>query len=329
MAGKLPKMIATLGVASVSALFLFFAAARFRAYSRSASGGERATARLAATVCVLVGAPAAAVAAYLAACLVAPPADPVKRALGPGVDYERRFLEAPRRAAAHLVRIDPAARTRFAVTSPEPTPHGLRTRAATSREALERLDADLVVNASFFRPFRDEWLLDYWPKRGSFTEPIGTTISDGIRYGLERPTWPTLGVDGDGRVRLGVATHETVHAVSGRVWLVRGGVAERLDEPAVYPRTALGLDGGGYLWIVVIDGKQPRYSAGLRLDELAAFLVTLGIEEAIELDGGGSAALAIRTPSGRHEILNRPIHTHFPGRERPVANHLGISFGRE
>nr|WP_324250422.1 phosphodiester glycosidase family protein [Xanthomonas vesicatoria] len=43
----------------------------------------------------------------------------------------------------------------------------------------------------------------------------------------------------------------------------------------------------------------------------------------INLDGGGSSTLAARV-DGRVRTLNRPIHTGIPGRERPVANQLGV-----
>ncbi|MCC8557778.1 phosphodiester glycosidase family protein [Xanthomonas vesicatoria] len=90
------------------------------------------------------------------------------------------------------------------------------------------------------------------------------------------------------------------------------------------PRSALGLDRAGKtLWMVVADGRQPGYSAGMTLDALTAVLQRLGASAAINLDGGGSSTLAARV-DGRVRTLNRPIHTGIPGRERPVANQLGV-----
>lgn len=73
----------------------------------------------------------------------------------------------------------------------------------------------------------------------------------------------------------------------------------------------------------MIDGKQPFYSEGATLQKLAKIAVELGSDRALNLDGGGSSTLAIKQAENVH-ILNAPIHTKIPMRERPVANHLGF-----
>ena len=59
------------------------------------------------------------------------------------------------------------------------------------------------------------------------------------------------------------------------------------------------------------------------LKELAQIAIELGCDRAINFDGGGSTTLAVRE-SGKVKLLNAPIHTKIPMRERPVANHLGF-----
>jgi hypothetical protein len=44
----------------------------------------------------------------------------------------------------------------------------------------------------------------------------------------------------------------------------------------------------------------------------------------MNMDGGGSSTLVIENERGKSEVLNSPIDSHIPGRERPVANHLGV-----
>jgi hypothetical protein len=78
------------------------------------------------------------------------------------------------------------------------------------------------------------------------------------------------------------------------------------------------------LIIVVVDGRQPGYSEGATVAELAGIIDELGGYNALNLDGGGSAELAAQGADGRPEVLSCPIDNHVPGRERPVANHLGI-----
>ncbi len=77
--------------------------------------------------------------------------------------------------------------------------------------------------------------------------------------------------------------------------------------------------------LFVIDGRQPNYSAGATLTELAEVILEHGGHHALNLDGGGSSTLVIEGPDGQPEVLNSPIHRRIPpSRERPVANHLGV-----
>lgn len=76
------------------------------------------------------------------------------------------------------------------------------------------------------------------------------------------------------------------------------------------PRTALGYN-DNTLFLIVADGRQPKYSTGLTLYELASILIELGAKEAINLDGGSSSTFVvdgkvINKPSGKEEreVLN-------------------------
>jgi hypothetical protein len=74
----------------------------------------------------------------------------------------------------------------------------------------------------------------------------------------------------------------------------------------------------------VADGRQPNYSEGVNLPELAQIILDAGGFNALNLDGGGSTALVMQGQDGQPLQLGSAIHTRIPGRERPVANHLGI-----
>ena len=69
-----------------------------------------------------------------------------------------------------------------------------------------------------------------------------------------------------------------------------GGAAQFDSDITVgrYPRCALGVSGDELL-AVCCDGRRSGVDAGLDLGELARLLVSFGAEEAINLDGGGSA----------------------------------------
>jgi hypothetical protein len=59
------------------------------------------------------------------------------------------------------------------------------------------------------------------------------------------------------------------------------------------PRTMAGIDGNGRLILVTVDGRQPTVSEGVTLSEGAALMSSLGALSAMNLDGGGSTAMAV------------------------------------
>jgi exopolysaccharide biosynthesis protein len=80
-----------------------------------------------------------------------------------------------------------------------------------------------------------------------------------------------------------------------------------------HPRSAVGWN-REHLFLVTVDGRQ-RGSIGMTLEELASYLIKLGCDEAMNLDGGGSATLWCQG-----QLRNQPCD----GRERPVANSLVV-----
>src|SRR5574338_134438 len=107
--------------------------------------------------------------------------------------------------------------------------------------------------------------------------------------------------------------------------ILKGQTVPDLDDQEVQPRTALGINPNGrYLYLVVVDGRQPFYSEGATFAELAEILREQGACMAMSLDGGGSSTLVVQGEDGQPRILNTPIDNYIPGRERPVGNHLGV-----
>lgn len=106
-----------------------------------------------------------------------------------------------------------------------------------------------------------------------------------------------------------------VSAIGGGPALVHlgqptGKSAARSSER--HPRSAFGWN-ERHCFLVVVDGRQAGLSVGMTLAELSEFLVELGCQEAINLDGGGSTELIL---DGR--VLNSPCY----GRERATATSL-------
>ncbi|MCY4057284.1 MAG: phosphodiester glycosidase family protein [Gammaproteobacteria bacterium] len=85
--------------------------------------------------------------------------------------------------------------------------------------------------------------------------------------------------------------------------------------PYTHPRTAAGITADGTLLLLLVDGRQTE-SRGVRLEELAAIMVDLGAEEALNLDGGGSSSLVVHG-----QLLNNPAGRR---KEREVMTALGV-----
>lgn len=60
------------------------------------------------------------------------------------------------------------------------------------------------------------------------------------------------------------------------------------------PRTVMGIKPDGSIIMYVLDGRQPGFSGGLGLTDVAKHLVTLGCTTVLNMDGGGSSVLNVR-----------------------------------
>jgi hypothetical protein len=81
-----------------------------------------------------------------------------------------------------------------------------------------------------------------------------------------------------------------------------------------HPRTAIGWNEES-IFLVEVDGRQRNLSVGMTLGELAAYMIKLGCEQAMNLDGGGSATFWVLG-----NVMNNPSE----GRERPAPNALVV-----
>ncbi|MDK2810014.1 MAG: hypothetical protein PWR27_723 [Petroclostridium sp.] len=114
-----------------------------------------------------------------------------------------------------------------------------------------------------------------------------------------------------------------VQALEGGFWVVKDGrkvVRER--EPWVglmtnrEPRTVVGTKNENTAIFMTIDGRQPGYSTGLTGDELAGYLLSKGINNALMLDGGASTTMVVNG-----KVVNSPS---YRGRERDVGGAIII-----
>jgi hypothetical protein len=111
-------------------------------------------------------------------------------------------------------------------------------------------------------------------------------------------------------------------AITGNQFLIDDGIVRVVDDRELHPRTAVGIDRDTHrLLFVVVDGRQ-SFSRGYTMVELAELMMSLGADEALNLDGGGSSTMVARGPGGRVGVVNSPSD----GDQRAVPNGLGVTY---
>lgn len=255
----------------------------------------------------------------------------------PGVEHIERTTNTPRQLTQHLVFLDTKTpKLRILSTRPDRDgnhPPGT-TKMETTRAFAERTKSHIAINANFF---------DNGPeaKKKGLTQLIGLAMSEGhfvspwsannilysdaihfssvgeIRF-LERPK-----NIGDGFATIPATDLYT--AVTGHARLLRGGAIGEKIKPVdpnkdLHPRTAIGQHRDGRLVIFVVDGRRPGHSQGMATHEVAEFLKTRGVVDAIQLDGGGSTTLVFGDGKGKARVINKPSDLV----ERKVGNNLGF-----
>lgn len=175
---------------------------------------------------------------------------------------------------------------------------------------------------------------------------VGIVISEGRLISPSNPRYYAIVWYADGEPAIVPqaelsSTENIVNAVGGFHQILKDNeLTERaLNSKPRYPRSAVGLStvglstgglltGGNpadkkFLYLLVIDGDRPG-SIGATEAETALLLKALGAVDGINLDGGGSSALALHYSDGVVRVVNTPVHGGIPGRERAVAGCLGV-----
>lgn len=248
----------------------------------------------------------------------------VEETLFQGVSYLRSARSAPRPQVIHVIKIDLRTNGIETLVTPGERQAELPVQASTTSEFLEAQNLQVAINGDGFTPWYNNGPLDYYPRSGERVDPIGLAASRGTVYSEVRDNEPVLYLARTNRARFNTPAGRIHNAISGTAMILeRGRVIPGLEE-SLQPRSAVGLDQRGrFLYLVVVDGRQPGYSEGATLPELAQILLEQGAYSAMNLDGGGSTTL-VAAKNGRANVLNSPINHRIPGLERPVGSHLGI-----
>jgi exopolysaccharide biosynthesis protein len=156
--------------------------------------------------------------------------------------------------------------------------------------------------------------------------PTTGAILDGSAFHASGDLVASLRAGSPGQLTQSMGFAGAVDVIGGNPMLLVNGTVQSADVDGTggyfgpNPRTAVGTTGDGKLLIVVVDGREYGYSAGMTLRQLAEFMAALGARDAINLDGGGSSTMWI---NGR--IANRPSDP----TERPVSSALVVLDGTD
>ena len=189
----------------------------------------------------------------------------------------------------------------------------------TTSDAAERTNAILAVNGGGFGAGKVNGQIVSTMIGGAVVD--GKVIKEFIPKSNEDLFF--VGINKKGDLVGGVPkSHDEVMAmkpyqgVSFIPILIQKG--EKIKLPSAWantkhPRTIIGQYANDDLIVIVVDGRQGDYSAGITLERLQDKLLELGVKDAYNLDGGGSTAMYFKG-----KILNKPSD----GYERPVANNF-------
>lgn len=190
-------------------------------------------------------------------------------------------------------------------------------KATTVRSQLETFESKKGVNVI--------GAVNGGPFNTSTGEPRGVLAMNGV-VGHTGSSYPFFAILKDGTPVIrnyNGRTDDVKEAVAGMTILVTNGKAvDHSGDPAIHPRTAVGIREDNSLVFFVADGRQQPESCGMTYSELAATMLALGSYNAMALDGGGSSImLTQREATNDVELRNTPS---YAGIERPVASSLLI-----
>lgn len=265
--------------------------------------------------------------------------------LADGLAYHRIESNDPAERVAHVLIADLShPGLRVGLTEPDPSA-GLQYRAMRLSTFLDRTGALAAINASYFLPFAggSEGGDDYIPQEFAAAEVSGAVYVDGetvspVDWETDRRVEAIICFEPGQAVLVAgqICPDGFATGLSSGPHLIENGEAkaprprpgQTQAEASVPgpggPRTAIGLaEDGTRLIMIVADGRQPGYSEGMNNAALIELFQAFGAHDAMSLDGGGSSTMGVRGEAGP-VILNRPIHTRVPGRERPLGNHIAI-----
>lgn len=231
-------------------------------------------------------------------------------ALANGIDYTERFYtdRDGKPVRAYIIAIERGAASIYTGTPQDGTVLLNKvSNVANQMKAANNNGKNAIagVNADFF-------------DMGGTCLPRGLCVKEGelLSSASDRP-W--FGVHADGSYVIGNGSSsfdkldgadKIISGVGGSDILMSYGkiatISSRDFSTIRHPRTAVGYDSTGKLYLVVVDGRQPSVSNGASLSDLASIFYSLGCTDALNLDGGGSSTVILKNAAGNYVTKNSP-----------------------
>ena len=238
------------------------------------------------------------------------------------------LLDPPGTVAVQALKLDPRKITLEIGRGPGAEPPRMTVDAIAAR----RSGAIAAVNAGFFslETGRPTNFLKIGGKVVSGTGRPRGAVGWSERRGQTTLVFDRVAVSNPGKGRLeykpliGSSPQDWLrvqYGVSGAGLLMLDGreLTEWSDERITagfdttrHPRTVIGTDAQGAVWLITVDGRNPAVSLGMSFTELQRLSNRLGLRSVLNLDGGGSTTMWV---GGK--IINRPSDLTGP---RPVSD---------
>lgn len=154
--------------------------------------------------------------------------------------------------------------------------------------------------------------------RGSKTSTLTNNFSVGDTVSISTSLYD---INGDSRWKT-VTT-----AIGGHMIPLHNGSSTGITDGTRYPASIVGVKNDGSVIFLQNDGRQYTsatnyYSRGLCISHQDDFLLELGVNTAMNLDGGGSSTMVVNK-NDSFSVVNRPSD----GSARKVINGLVVSYG--
>jgi hypothetical protein len=230
-----------------------------------------------------------------------------------GLEYRLQELKDPRPNRVHILRVDLAhGRVQPAVViAADPDGDGPAEAALTDPFKLANDKSVLAfVNANPWDSFPDNtgkrdrsWF------EGQPVDIKGLAVSGNQERSPAGSGGASVWIDDRRRLCLGDVPggRPVAEGMAGFQPIVREGSVVVPPGGPQHPRTAIGVDhAGSVMWLVVVDGRQSRYSEGMTLQELGGVMRGLGCWNATNMDGGGSSVMGLAGTGGSLRLMNSP-----------------------